>query len=40
MEIGIGVGVDDLGRAIDFYTHGVGLSVVERGRDWAHLTHE
>lgn len=44
MKIGISIDVDDLDRAIDFYTRGIGLSVVERGSDcgsdWAHLTHE
>ena len=40
MKIGISIDVDDLERAIDFYTRGVGLSVAERGPDWAHLTHE
>ena len=40
MKIGISIDVDDLERAIDFYTRGMGLSVVERGPDWAHLTHE
>ena len=40
MKIGISIDVDDLERAIDFYTRGVGLSVVERGPDWAHLIHE
>src|SRR5882757_5223390 len=40
MKIGISIDVDNLERAIDFYTHGVGLSVVARGQDWAHLTHE
>jgi len=40
MKIGISIDVDDLERAIDFYTRGLGLSVVERGPDWAHLTHE
>jgi len=40
MKIGISIDVDDLQRAIDFYTRGLGLSVVERGPGWAHLTHE
>jgi len=40
MKIGISIDVDNLDRAIDFYTRGVGLSVVERGPDWAHLIHE
>jgi predicted enzyme related to lactoylglutathione lyase len=40
MKIGICIDVDDIERAIDFYSRGVGLSVVERGPDWAHLTHE
>ena len=40
MKIGISIDVDDLERAIDFYTRGMGLSVVEHGPDWAHLTHE
>ena len=44
MKIGISIDVDDIDRAIDFYTRGIGLSVVERGSDcgpdWAHLTHE
>jgi predicted enzyme related to lactoylglutathione lyase len=44
MKIGISIDVDDIERAVDFYTRGIGLSVVERGSDcgsdWAHLTHE
>jgi predicted enzyme related to lactoylglutathione lyase len=40
VKIGISIDVDSIERAIDFYTRGVGLSVVERGPDWAHLTHE
>ena len=40
MKIGISIDVDDVDRAIDFYSRGLGLSVVERGPDWAHLTHE
>jgi len=40
MKIGISIDVDDIERAVDFYTRGLGLSVVERGPDWAHLTHE
>ena len=40
MKIGISIDVDDLDRAIEFYTRGLGLSVVARGPDWAHLTHE
>ena len=40
MKIGISIDVDDVDGAIDFYTRGIGLSVVERGPDWAHLTHE
>jgi predicted enzyme related to lactoylglutathione lyase len=40
VKIGISIDVDDLERAIDFYTRGLGLSVVARGPDWAHLTHE
>jgi predicted enzyme related to lactoylglutathione lyase len=39
MKIGISIDVDNLERAIEFYTRGMGLSVVERGPDWAHLTH-
>ena len=40
MKIGISIDVDNLERAIDFYSRGLGLSVVKRGPDWAHLTHE
>jgi predicted enzyme related to lactoylglutathione lyase len=44
VKIGISIDVDDIERAVDFYTRGIGLSVVERGSDcgsdWAHLTHE
>src|ERR1700676_4485131 len=40
MKIGISIDVDNLDRAIDFYTRGIGLLVVQRGPDWAHLTHE
>jgi predicted enzyme related to lactoylglutathione lyase len=44
VKIGISIDVDNIERAVDFYTRGIGLSVAERGSDcgsdWAHLTHE
>jgi predicted enzyme related to lactoylglutathione lyase len=40
MKIGISIDVDDLEHAVEFYTRGLGLSVIARGRGWAHLDHE
>jgi catechol 2,3-dioxygenase-like lactoylglutathione lyase family enzyme len=40
MKIGISIDVDDIERAVDFYTRGLDLSVLQSGPDWAHLTHE
>jgi predicted enzyme related to lactoylglutathione lyase len=37
MEFSICIDVDDVDRAVEFYGRGLGLTVVERHPDWAHV---
>jgi catechol 2,3-dioxygenase-like lactoylglutathione lyase family enzyme len=35
--IGISIDVEDVDHAADFYRDGLGLRLIERGRDWAKM---
>ena len=37
MRLEISIDVDDLDRAVRFYCDGLGLLLIERGADWAHV---
>ncbi len=37
MKLEICIDVDDVGRAVEFYSHGLGLDLVEQHEDWAHV---